>query len=49
MSHYIVLWKLTDQGIKNIKDSPKRAEMFKNMIEKVGGCIIRLESMMVCL
>jgi uncharacterized protein with GYD domain len=40
MSHYIILWKLTDQGIKNIKDSPKRAEMFKNMIEKVGGRLI---------
>ncbi len=40
MSHYIVLWKFTDQGIKNIKDSPKRAEMFKNMIEKAGGRLI---------
>lgn len=40
MSHYIILWNFTDQGLKNIKDSPKRAEAFKNVIEKVGGKLI---------
>jgi uncharacterized protein with GYD domain len=40
MSHYIILWKLTDQGIKNIKDSPKRVETFETIIQKAGGKVI---------
>jgi uncharacterized protein with GYD domain len=40
VSHYIILWNFTDQGLKNIKDSPKRAEAFKNVIEKAGGKLI---------
>jgi uncharacterized protein with GYD domain len=40
MSHYIILWKLTDQGIKNIKDSPKRVETFKTIIQNAGGKVI---------
>ena len=26
MPHYVVLYKLTDQGIRNIKDGPRRIE-----------------------
>jgi uncharacterized protein with GYD domain len=34
---YLVLAQFTDQGIRNIKDSPKRAEAFRNLCAKVGG------------
>lgn len=37
MPHYIILFKFTEQGIRNIKDTIKRAEAFKAAIEKVGG------------
>ena len=37
MPHYIVLGNWTDQGIRNIKDSPKRAQDFRNTVEKSGG------------
>jgi uncharacterized protein with GYD domain len=36
MVTYVVLAKFTDQGIKNAKDSPKRAEAFKQMAKKAG-------------
>lgn len=37
MPTYIVLAHLTDQGIRNIKDSPKREEAFRNLCDKVGA------------
>jgi uncharacterized protein with GYD domain len=37
MPNYIVLVNWTDQGIKNVKDSVKRAKSFEAAIEKVGG------------
>src|SRR5919109_2632482 len=37
MSHYIILFNFTDQGIRNVKDTIKRAEAFKSAIEKAGG------------
>ena len=37
MPHYITLVKWTDQGIRTVKDSPKRAEAFRHEVEKVGG------------
>ena len=40
MSHYIILQNFTEQGIKNVKDSPKRAETFKTIIENKGGKVI---------
>jgi uncharacterized protein with GYD domain len=40
MAHFIILWKFTEQGIRTVKDSPKRAETFKNMIEKAGGKLV---------
>jgi len=42
MSHYIILINFTDQGIKNVQDSPKRAEAFKSAVEKKGGKVINL-------
>jgi uncharacterized protein with GYD domain len=40
MAHYITLWKFTDQGIKNVKDTIKRAGDFKNAVENAGGKLI---------
>jgi uncharacterized protein with GYD domain len=36
MPTYIVLGQFTDQGIKNVKDSPKRAGAMREMGAKVG-------------
>ncbi len=40
MPTYIVLYKFTDQGIKNIKDSPKRLEAGIKSFEAKGGKIL---------
>jgi len=37
MPSYILLVNWTDQGIKNMKDSVKRAKSFEGAIEKAGG------------
>jgi uncharacterized protein with GYD domain len=37
MPTYIILAQFTDQGIRNIKDSPKREEAFRKLCEKVGA------------
>ena len=37
MPNYVILLNWTDQGIKNVKDSVRRAEAFETAIEKVGG------------
>jgi uncharacterized protein with GYD domain len=36
MATYVVLATFTDQGVKNAKDSPKRAEAFGQMAETFG-------------
>jgi uncharacterized protein with GYD domain len=36
MATYVVLARFTDQGVKNAKDSPKRAAAFKQMAETFG-------------
>ncbi len=36
MPTYIVLANFTDQGIRNVKDSPKREEAFRKLCEKAG-------------
>lgn len=36
MAAFIGLVNFTDQGIRNIKDSPDRYEAFRAMAEKVG-------------
>ena len=36
MVTYVVLAKFTDQGVRNAKDSPKRAEAFQQMAKKHG-------------
>ena len=37
MPLYITLYKLTEQGIKNIKDAPKRIEEGIKAAEQMGG------------
>jgi len=36
MATYVVLVNFTDQGIRNVKDTKKRAEAFREMAKKVG-------------
>lgn len=39
MALYIVLASFTDQGIRNVKDTPKRADAFKSMAKKSGATV----------
>jgi uncharacterized protein with GYD domain len=32
---YVILWSRTDQGIRNVKDTIKRAEAFKAEIQNL--------------
>ena len=36
MATYISLWNFTDQGIRAVKDTTKRAGMMKEMAQKTG-------------
>ena len=40
MPNYIGLYKLTDQGVKAIKDAPGRVEAAIKAAEKMGGKVI---------
>ena len=40
MPTYISLMKLTDQGIKDIKEAPKRLELFVKGLEALGGKLV---------
>jgi uncharacterized protein with GYD domain len=42
MATYIVLAHFTDQGIRNIQDTQKRAEAFAAMAKKVGANVKQL-------
>jgi uncharacterized protein with GYD domain len=42
MLTYVVLAKFTDQGIRNAKESPKRAEAFKQMAITFGVTVKEL-------
>ena len=37
MATYVLLLNFTDQGIHNAKDTIKRAEAFRSLVDKVGG------------
>jgi uncharacterized protein with GYD domain len=39
MPTYIMLGQFTDQGIRNVKDTTKRAEALKEMAKKVGATV----------
>ncbi len=46
MPTYIVLYKLTDQGIRNIKEAPQRIEEGIKALEAAGGKVIGFYSVM---
>ena len=37
MPHYVTLLNWTEQGIRNVKESIKRADVARSMAEKLGG------------
>jgi uncharacterized protein with GYD domain len=37
MPHYIVLGNLTEQGLQEVKDAPKRDEAARRILERMGG------------
>ncbi len=37
MATYVLLLNFTDQGIRNVKDTAKRAEAFKKIVDKAGA------------
>jgi uncharacterized protein with GYD domain len=37
MPTYITLVNFTDQGIRNFKDTPKRAQAFSDLVQQLGG------------
>jgi uncharacterized protein with GYD domain len=37
MPQYVILLRWTDQGIRNVKDTAKRAEAARRMFEQAGG------------
>ena len=39
MAMYVVLANFTDQGVRNVKDSPKRAEAFKELAKSSGATV----------
>ncbi len=39
MPSYVSLVKWTDQGIRNVKDSPKRADAFEATVKAAGGTL----------
>ncbi len=39
MATYISLINFTDQGIRNVKQSPERAQAFRDMVEKAGATV----------
>lgn len=40
MAAYITLFNFTDQGIRNVKDSPNRANAFREAVQAAGGRLI---------
>jgi uncharacterized protein with GYD domain len=46
MARYVVLYKLTQQGIQNIKDSPNRAREAIAKFEAAGGKVLAFFSTM---
>jgi len=41
MATYVVLGTFTEQGVRNAKDSPKRADAFKENGEEVRGATVK--------
>jgi uncharacterized protein with GYD domain len=39
MATYIVLANFTDQGVRNVKDTTKRADVFKELAKSLGATV----------
>ena len=39
MATYCILGSFTEQGVRKAKDSPKRADAFKQMAKKCGATV----------
>jgi len=39
MSTYVILARFTDQGIRSVKETTKRADALKEMVKRFGGTI----------
>jgi uncharacterized protein with GYD domain len=39
MATYVCLFKMTDQGVRNIKDAPKRIDAFEAAVKANGGTL----------
>jgi len=37
MPNYVILGNWTDQGLRNVRESPKRAEAARHLAEQMGG------------
>lgn len=37
MAHYVILWNWTEQGVKNVKEAPKRVASARAAAQKLGG------------
>ena len=48
LSIFVVLGNWTEQGIRNIKEAPKRAKVAKDMVEKAGGKMQTLYTLGKC-
>ena len=46
MAKFVTLYKLTDQGIRNIKDAPDRIRQAKAVWEATGGKLLAVYSTM---
>jgi hypothetical protein len=44
MATYIILGQFTDQGIKNVKDTTKRAQALKDMAKKFNATVTGVDA-----
>ena len=40
MPHYVILASWTEEGIRNVKNAPKRAEAFRKAVDAAGGKVL---------
>ena len=46
MAKFVTLYKLTEQGVRNIKDAPERIRQAKSVWEATGGKLLAVYSTM---
>ena len=42
MAHYVILANFTDQGIRAVKDTTKRAQAFRKLVSDMGGVVEKI-------